>query len=169
MKRWTINTLAFLFTTSLFAGSNFFLRVEIREVGDDGANVNLRLPLSTIRAFEDTFREALSDIEVDGHGIDLRTIWETLRDSGPTDFVEIQDKEGTIKVSSDNNKITVIAEGDYRERVSMNIPFALCDAIFTDADNVDFDNLITVLESMAGVDIINVDSDDAKIRIWIEQ
>jgi hypothetical protein len=166
MKRFSAIWALGLVGTYLLAGDSHFLRVEVNQ--QEGSQVNLRIPLSMIPAFEDSLRQALEEVEVQSNGIRVREIWQAVRDAGPTNFVEMQSEEGRILISTTDEWIQVQADGQLQEKVTMQIPLSLCDALFTDAESVDLQNVVAILESMAGKDLVRVDTDDADVRIWVE-
>ncbi len=160
-----------LMMMSLWAAAgetNHVIRLSVTSDDADGTQVNMTVPLSLLYSFEDVIREALTEIKIEEHGIDLREIWNAVKDAGPTDFVEILEGETTVKISTSQTHIVVATDGDGDESVNAMIPFELCDALFTDSEDFDFENLMTVLEGMSGTDIVNVESDDENVRIWIE-
>ncbi|MCB1045262.1 MAG: hypothetical protein KDC35_20140 [Acidobacteria bacterium] len=145
-----------------------FIRLEVHEGGEDGTHVNMTLPLNTLNAFEPAVRQALTEISVNGQGLNLAEIWQAVKDSGPMDYVEVQEHDSTIKISTTGTHVVVRAEGEMADNIHVSIPFELCDAIFRDVESFDFQNLIAVLENMAGEDLVNIDTDNERIRIWIE-
>ena len=168
MKKLMIATFASLFSLALIAGETHFLRIEINETKEEGSHVNVRLPLNLINAFEETVRDAIEEVDFEGHEINVRQIWETLKEAGPTDFIEINDAKGSVRVSTTGSQILISADGEYRDKVSMTIPYELCDAKKKKKENLDFNRIVAILESMAGRDLVMVNSEDATVRIWIE-
>lgn len=170
MKRFATTTLALLLSTVVFAQNKTsrVLRVEVQEGGEDGTHVNLTLPISAMAAFEPAVRNALNEISVNGDGINLQEIWQAVKDSGPMDYVEIEEQNSTIRVSTTGSHVVVSAEGDLEDNIHVSIPFELCDAMFRSPEDFDFDRLMTVLEDMAGSDLIRVDTDNEHVRVWIE-
>jgi len=166
MKRFSVIWALGLVGSLLLAGDTHFLRVEVNQ--QEGSQVNLRIPLSMIPAFEDSLRQALEEVEVHGNGIRVREIWQAVRDAGPTDFVEVQSEEGTVRISTTDEWIQVQADGQLQEKVTMQIPLALCDALFTDAESVNLQGVVAILESMTGKDLVRVQTDEGNVRIWVE-
>ncbi|MCB1043809.1 MAG: hypothetical protein KDC35_12765 [Acidobacteria bacterium] len=148
--------------------NNHVIRVDVQEFGDDGTHVKLALPLTTLRAFEPMVRETLSEMTVDGHDFNLAEIWQTVKDTGPMDYVEVLQTDRTITVSTTATHVVVRTDGTMQDQIHMSIPFELCDAMFRDAESFDYQHLVDVLEDMAGEDLVNIDTDNERIRIWIE-
>lgn len=169
MKKLLIFGSLLILMTGALQAQNRVIRVQID--GHDGENthVSMTFPLSMIRSFEPAIVGSMMEHEIHGHGLDLRKMWETMKEAGPMDYVEITENEGNVKVSSTGTHIVVTADGDLQDRVHVSIPFALCDALFAEPDEFNMDHLMDVLEQMVGQDIVNITSDtEETVRVWIE-
>ncbi len=170
MKRLTTLFIVAAATTLLFAQAktNHVIRVEIFGGGEDGSHVNMTLPINALAAFEPTVRQAFEQVAIEGHGINLAEIWKAVKDSGPMDYVEIEESDSTIRVSTTGTHVVVRAEGALQDNINVSIPFELCDAVFRQSEDFDFDHLMTVLNGLAGQDLVHIDTENEQIRIWIE-
>ena len=147
------------------ANTTDLLRVHVIEESE-GTEVKVNIPMNTLEAFRPTIQNALSDIEVDGHEIDLREIWQQIKDAGPNDFVEInQDGTRVLVATTAENEIRITIEGE--DNVNVRIPFALADA-FLGHEEIDYDTVMEALYDIEG-DLVNVTGDDVQVRVWIEQ
>ena len=104
-KIWSLSILGMLcmsFATFGLAGSDKAegktLRIDFASNNGEGMKMNMTLPISLLESFKPKIEEALSSVKIKGHEIDFTAIWASVKEAGPTDFVEISHENEHIKV-----------------------------------------------------------------------
>ncbi len=164
MKKFIFAMLTMLLAQAAFA-QNYFLKCELIE-NDDNAptEIKLSIPLGLLEAMKPSFDEAIGHAKLETHGVNLREIWEQIRNAGPNEYVNINSDDQNVRVSTTETHIVVDVEGD--ENIHLTVPLAVVEAIFG-GDNIDFDQMIDALVGMAGQDLLNI-TGDVTARAWVE-
>ena len=153
---------------TLAATPGKFLRFEMTETesGASPTEVNVRIPLSLLNVFSDQIDEAISEVELENEGLDLRIIWEEIRAAGPNEYVEINQEGTHLKISTTETHVQIEATEDDRE-ITASFPLALGDLIFQYGDQETTD-LIAALSEFTDQDLFTIDGDGIQARAWIE-
>jgi hypothetical protein len=158
--------------------SSPWIHVQVDEAGDDSSKVRVNLPLSVVQA---ALRLAPDKIMSDGHfhlrdhGHDLsvedmRRVWTELRASGEAEWVSVEEKDQTVHVARRGDVVQVRVEepGD-GEQVLVEVPIAVVDALFSgEGESLNLEGAVEELANLRG-DIVRVDEEDTKVRIWIDE
>jgi len=163
---------------------NPWLHIRVTESGDDGARVNVNLPVSLVQVFADIAEEQMQnelsgrgghlDVHLDRHDIriaDVRRAWQELRNAGDADFVEVEDGDDYVKISRAGDKVTIQFDergGDERGRI--DVPVSVVDALLEgDGEELNVRAALDQMIAMAdGGEIVFVENGDTTVRIWIE-
>jgi hypothetical protein len=158
-----------------------WLHIRVTEAGEDGAKVNVNLPLSLVTVFADIAEEQLEkelsghgniDIDFDDHDIDIEDIrraWGELRDAGDADFVEVQEDDEYVKISRSGNKILIQFDEDGDNKGRVEVPVSVVDALLDgDGQKLNLRAAIDELVSSTSGEIVLVEDGDTTVRIWIE-
>lgn len=150
-------------------GAGKSIHVDFQSTEGDGMTLKLTLPMSFIETLRPKIEEALTSIRFQEHEIDFVEIWNAVKDSGPTEFVEINSQDGGIKVSTTQTHLVVrIDEKKEGHQIDVTLPLALGDALFSNLDSIDYDGIIEALLSMEGEDLVKITSEEINGRVWIE-
>ena len=166
MKK-TLTLLIALITASFAMATEPMLHIEMTENsgGGEPTEIRVNLPLTMLNAMGQQFDQALNEINIDGQEIDLREIWEQIKNAGPNEYVNIRSDEGTVVVSTDGTYINItVDEGD--EHVEVKIPYAVAE-ILLGSEQPDLEALIDALTSMQG-DLLTITGTEVNGRIWID-
>ena len=175
-RKWiTLALLAFMLTGTALAGADgHWLHVRVEDSDDDGEKVNVNIPLSVVMAIlpaieTDQFRGGRIDI---GHGeiddIDLHEVLKAFKDSPDANFVTIEGRDESVRVSKERGFLLVNVDDD-GDHVRVRLPLDVVDALLSGRD--DELDLIAALDALAdhgGGDLVSVESDDESIRVWID-
>lgn len=161
-----------------------WLHIRVTESGEDGARVNVNLPVSLVQVFADIAEEEIEN-ELSGHGShididihhrhdieisDIRRAWQELRSAGDAEFVEIEDGDDYVKISRAGDKITIEFDergGDERGRV--DVPVAVVDALLEgEGERLNVRAALDQMIALADGEIVFVEDGDTTVRIWIE-
>ncbi|NIM63502.1 MAG: hypothetical protein GTO30_18230, partial [Acidobacteria bacterium] len=121
--------------TALAGADAHWLHVRVEEAGD-GEKVNVNIPLSVVMAIlpaieTDEFRGGRIDL---GHGeiddIDLHAVLKAFKDSPDADFVTIEGRDESVRVSKERGFLLVNVDGD-NDRVRVRLPLDVVDALLS--------------------------------------
>ncbi len=153
-----------------------WIHVQVDEAGDDSSKVRVNLPPSVVQA---ALRLAPDKIISDGHFhlsdhdlsvVDMRRLWTELRASGEAEWVSVEEEDQTVRVARRGDVVQVRVEepGD-GEQVLVEVPIAVVDALFSgDGESLNLEGAVEELANLRG-DIVRVDDEDTKVRIWIDE
>ena len=146
------------------------INVEFENMEDESMSMNMTLPVTFIQSLQPQIEQFLSQLEVEGQEIDLPAVWASLKDAGPTEFLEVKNKDADIKVSTTATHLLIqIDEKENDQHIELTLPLALGDALLGDnLENIDYEKIIDALVEMEGQDLLKLDSKKAKGRVWIE-
>ena len=168
MKKLATALMTLLFAIPFVAaGDGQFIKFELTETSksETPTEVKLSLPFSMLEALRPQFEKALSEIEFDGHEIDLKAIWQEVKNTGPNDYVEVRDEQGTVLVSTTATHIVI--KIDHDEKMNISVPLALGDA-FLGGQQINFDEVLDTLMALKGQDLLTISGDTVNARAWIE-
>ena len=174
-----VRTAAFAACLSLaapmWAQTSNWLHVEVNEGGDKPSKVNVNLPLSVAKValgmapkqFTDQAVEKLNEHDVSI--ADIRKLWAEIKNAGNAEFVTVQEADETVRVARDGDwvRIRVDKTGENSERVKVDIPIGVVDALLSgDGESFNLLAAINELEGKSG-DIVHVEDGDETVRVWI--
>ncbi len=133
----------------------------------EGTNVEMSFPLSVVESFVPQISAALQEIEHEGHQIDFVKIWESVKDAGPMDFVEVSSVDADIKVSTTETHLLVtVDEKQEGHHINVTVPLALGNALFS-GETIDAQAIMDALASIQG-NLVTIESETINGRVWIE-
>lgn len=159
----------------MWAQTANWLHVEVNDSGEKASKVNVNLPLSVAKValgmapkqFTDKAVEKLNDRDVSI--ADLRKLWAEIKNAGSAEFVTVQEADETVRVAREGDwvRVRVDKTGDKPERVKVDIPIGVVDALLSgDGESFNLLAAINELEGNTG-DIVNVEDGDETVRVWI--
>ena len=105
-------------------------------------------------------------------GIDLRELAAALRDAPDAEFVTVESDDQTVRIAKEGEFLVVRVEerGKHSsEKVRVRMPLAVFDALFGgDENELDLLAALEVLGQYEGEALIDVESDDTSVRVWID-
>jgi hypothetical protein len=159
----------------MWAQTSNWLHVEVNEGGEKASKVNVNLPLAVAKVALDMAPKQFTDKAVEKlneHDVsiaDLRTLWAEIKKAGSAEFVTVQDGDETVRVARDGDwvRVRVDKSGDKPERVKVDIPIGVVDALLSgDGESFNLLAAINELEGNTG-DIVHVEDGDETVRVWI--
>ena len=177
LKTKTALILILLFPALSMAGDPIFLKLTVQEKGYTEPNVKVNIPLSLIEVVADAINEEeLVDMEeilaeINHEGVDLRKLWEGVKQLGPTDFVEIKDHGEHVKVWKDHDsfRITVTDDGSSEPKVLVTFPLMIVDTILGDGTRpITLDNIVKALKQAGPMQFVEVHDNGEHVKIWLE-
>jgi len=153
-----------------------WIHIEVLEAGQKEPKVKVNLPIQLART---ALQMAPDDVMDDGHiridhndvsVSDLRKMWKEVREAGDAEFVTVQEKDSTVKVSRKGSKLYVhVDEKDSGDQVRVEVPVSLVDALLAGSgDTLNVDAAVAELERMGPGEVVHVVDGEDSVRIWIE-
>jgi len=174
MKVMVLIPILLLASATLASAEDLWLHVYVQDGSDETVKVNV--PLSLVESIlpmieTDEFKGGKIQVmeEIEAEGVDIRGIWQELRNAKDGDYVTVQGQDENVRVSKEDGYIKInVDEGD--DQVRVRVPLEVLDALFSgDEDELDLLAAIRTLGKFAGEDLVVVESDDETVRIWIDE
>ncbi|MFN7975333.1 MAG: hypothetical protein U0166_23765 [Acidobacteriota bacterium] len=153
-----------------------WLKLTVQEKGYTEPNVKVNIPLSLLDVIADAvntedLKVDLALDEIKKEGVDIKKLWDGVKNLGPTDFIEIDDKDEHVKVWKDAKdfKITVTKKGSPEPEVLVTFPTAIVDSVVGDGTQpITFKRIVLELKKAGPMQFVEVHDDDEHVKIWIE-
>lgn len=155
-----------------------WLHIRVDEAGAGGEKIDVNIPLDVVESvlpliqIDDLDHGKLRIHGGDLEGIDLRELAHALRDAPDADFIVVEGRDESVRVAKENEFLVVHVEdrgGRSNERVRIRVPLAIVDALVgDDPDELDLAAAIRVLGEYEGQALVDVESDDGSVRVWID-
>lgn len=157
--------------------SSRWIHVRVDEDGDDGAKVDIQVPLTMVSSLLPTLKKK---IEIHQGRIDLgdddemtldemRGYWAAVKRSKDGNYVTVRDGSDTVRIAKRGGIVHVDVTADRgSERVKLRLPAPIVDAVLGENDSIDVGELMRALAGVPNGEIIAVDGDDSRVRIWID-
>src|SRR3990172_6685191 len=157
------------------AASNQWVHVHIEDV-QKAEKVKVNIPVSLVETMlplieekgihNGTIKLQEKELKVEY----LRKIWKELRSQGDVEFLSVEDKDTSVRVFIEGNFLLVQPEKASKEKVNIKGPLAVVDALLSgQGDQLNLMAAVKALKDSGIRDIITVQSDDATVRVWIDE
>jgi hypothetical protein len=168
-------TIALAAAPALAAADGRWIHLRVDEDGAHGAKVDIQVPLSMVSSLMPTLKAKMDvhgkldlgsqDVSVD----ELRSYWKAVKESKDGNYVTVRDGSETVRIAKRGGVVHVdVEDTDQGERVKMRLPVPLVDAVLGTHDTLDVAALVTALRDVPSGELIAVDDDESKVRIWID-
>ncbi len=153
-----------------------WIHVEVLEDGSDGASVKVNLPLSLAQMAMGMIDEGeikggkIQFDEADLTVSDMRQLWNELKDAGDAEFVTVEEEDQTVRIFRKGSRVFVNVDGRGGEKVRVELPVALVDALLSgeEEDELDVEAALAELQKMDSGEIVRVEDGKDTVRIWID-
>jgi hypothetical protein len=163
----TISLALVLSVTAMAQDRN--INVHFVDHREGGTEVSMSLPVSMISSFETQIRDAFNAIKDEKTGVDFFELWAAVREAGPNEYLEVNQEDTKIKVSTTDTHLICNVEGvDDIGQLKVKVPLVLGDALLGNRDAFDYDYAIEVLNGMVGQDLVFIESEEIDGRVWID-
>jgi hypothetical protein len=156
-----------------------WIHVEVEETGAENSHVKVNLPLSVVEIAADAAPEKLlphgrldlghldHDIEVE----DLRRMWQALRDAGDEELVSVEGDDESVAIRRDGEQVIIdVNDAQGSENVRVQVPVTVIDALLSgDGNELDVRAALEQLRKSKRGEVIRVDDDETRVRIWIDE
>lgn len=172
-RAWLLIPILLVASATLATAEDLWLHVYVQDGGDETVKVNVPLSLveSVLPMIETNElkggRIQVMD-EIKAEGVDIRGLWQELRNAKDGDYVTVEGKDENVRVSKEGDYIKVkVDDGD--EKVRVQVPLDVLDALFSGGeDELDLLAAIRALGAHTGEDIVTVEGDSETVRIWVD-
>jgi hypothetical protein len=142
---------------------------------DNDESIRIDVPVSMLHSILPSIDldELDEDWLVDGgrhDGLNLRELLAAVSDAPDGDFVKIRSREEHVRVGKEDGLlIAEVDNPDEGERVRVRIPIVVVEALVSRGDDrLDLEAALEALAPYDGEELITVESDDERVRIWID-
>lgn len=153
-----------------------WLHVSVQERNDESVKINIPLKLAEtlLPILEDEGIDDELRAELRSHGnnftlVDLRELWQVLRNQDNMDFVTVESRHENLRVGLQNDELVVLGDEDDDSTVDIRIPAAVVDALLSGTENeLNLGAALRVLSEIGGGELLTIKDDDETVRIWID-
>ena len=168
--------LTFALPLSAAADSTRWIHVRVHDEGEDGARVDIQVPLAMVSSLLPSLKKKIEihegriDLGNDEMTLDeMRGYWAAVKASKDGNYVTVRDGSDTVRIAKRGGVVHVDVSADRgSERVKLRLPAPLVDAVLGKDDTLDVGELMKALSGVPNGEIIAVDDDDSRVRIWID-
>jgi hypothetical protein len=176
-RGWTVVAAIWVMAAPAPAASDAgrWIHVRVDEDGAHGAKVDVQVPLSMVSSLMPTLKAKMdvngrldfgsTDVSID----EMRAYWKAVKDARDGNYVTLREGSETVRISKRGGVVHVeTTSHGGSEKVTMRLPVPLVDAFLGQKDTLDFPALLDALRDVPSGELIAVDDDDSKVRIWID-
>jgi hypothetical protein len=159
-----------------WAQTDSWIHVRVVESGD-GNKVSVNVPVSLAQvalevAPHDILEKGRLKLqEKDITVADLRRLWAGLKASGDAEFVTVEEKDKTVRLSraGDYLHVDVNDQSEKNEKVQIRMPLRVVDALLSgEGESMNIGAALNELQGQHG-EIITIEGSDNQVRIWVDQ
>lgn len=185
MKKTVTTVLAAVLSLSLAAGAvsaqdaeadaaeNSWIHVRVEKDGSENVNINLPVPMIDVALESGVGEELSGDLRIGPNGDitieQLRGMWEELRDAEEADFVDVRDGDERVRVYKRAERVHVDVDEDGREKVRIDLPASIVDALLGAEDRLDIAAAARELARAGEEEIVRIDDEETRVRIWVDR
>ena len=164
--------------SSASAHGERWLHVRVVSNTSKGENVRVNVPL----ALAETVLPAIDHDRLHGgkvrigcmdcDGVDIRTLFNAVRNSKDGEFVTVQSKDADISVAKKDGQFLVHVHDKDKPKASqveVRVPMKVVEALLSGGkDELDIAAGLHALASQGDVELVSVKGDDSTIRVWMD-
>jgi hypothetical protein len=152
-----------------------WLNVHVTE-HSEGVNVQVHLPLQLVLAVlnnvdVENFHGGKVDLEIDDMDVNWPEIMAALKDAPDGEFVKVDADDTKVRVSKSGGTlhVNVVEQDEENTVVNVTLPMSMIDALTIDENNqIDVVALLSSFDDLPDGELVTVDADEAKVRVWVE-
>ena len=156
--------------------------IHVRVMQDDGAKVNVNLPMSLIEVALDI---AGKEIMKEGHHMrfgdhsdvdleDIRRIWSELRESGDAEYVNAVDGDDHVRIFREGDRVSIHVDDTGSDaadnaKVRIEVPFSIVDVLLQgEGDELNLGGAIRELANADLGSLVSIRDDETEVDVWID-
>jgi len=146
-------------------------------IGEDGERTDVRInvPLSVAAGFLSAVDASdwTERAGVDTHGSldarELREILTALEDAPDSEMITVRDGDDHLHVAKERGFLVVHADERGGDRVRVRVPLKVIEAAFRGStDEIDLAAALEALADHGGADLVTIEGDGERVRIWVD-
>jgi len=109
--------------------------------------------------------------EIETHGVDLRALLEAVRGLDDGEFVTVESKDETVRVSKEGGYLIARMQEQTgsQDDITVKVPFALIDALLSgEPDELNILAAVRKLNELGDEVYVHVTSRDESVRVWVD-
>ncbi|CAM2009123.1 hypothetical protein [Acanthopleuribacter pedis] len=167
MKKMITALMVLMMAGTVFANETRFFNFELvaNTDGDEPTTIKLNIPVNTIKAFDTQFDQFLVQTHATDEFNTFTELWQEIRNVGPNDYVEINQGDETIFVSTTDTDIIVDITSTEEGKIKITIPMDLVDYLTEIQSGED---LMDVIDSLEGRELLRIEGDKINGRLTIK-
>jgi hypothetical protein len=165
-------------TSSTSASTEKWLHVRVIKTNskDDSVRVNVPLALAeTVLPAIDHDRLHGGKVRIgcmDCDGVDIRALFNAVRNSKDGEFVTVQNKNADISVAKKNGQLLVHVHDKDKPKnsqIEVKVPMKVVEALLSgDKDELDIAAGLHALAGQGDMELVSVKDDESTIRVWMD-
>lgn len=152
-----------------------WLHLEVKENKTEPVSVKVNLPVSLLDVALNVIKdEKLRDgrIKLSHSEIsvaDMKKIWTELKNAGNADFVTVEKRAETVRVSRAGDFVLVKVTEKQEPKVDLKIPVSVVDALLEGpGDELNLKAAVAAMLQKQVGDILTVHANNTQVRLWID-
>ena len=152
-----------------------WVNVHVTE-NSSNTNVEVHLPLNLVLTVlknvdVENFHGGKVDLEIGDMEVNWPEIMTALKDAPDGEFVKVDAEDAKVRVSKRDGTmyVNVVESDEANAVVNVTVPMSMIDALSIDENNqIDVAALLASFDDLPNGELVTVDADDAKVRVWVE-
>jgi hypothetical protein len=168
----------------LWAAAPLWLHVKVDDAGPKAATVRVNLPFTVLEAAAPlASAEFAKNVKVAScpAGLDkvhLQAMWTAAKEAGDSEFVRVDSADEQVRVAHIGGRLVIQVDNAAKkgakagkgEKVRVEIPGDVADALLSGpGDQLNFQAALAALKRSGTTSLVTVDSDNDKVRIWVDE
>jgi len=157
-----------------------WLHVSVVSADAGGETVRINVPMSMAEKIlpavcADKFQKGKVKIEGKINDVDLRTIFEAVRNSPDNEFVTVESRDESVRIAkSAGNLLVKVREKEVgrhanNQKVDIKVPLSVVQALLSGGgDELDLAAGIRALSAQGDVELVTVNDHSETVRIWTD-
>ena len=153
-----------------------WMHLEVTEKGGDPGTIKVNLPVSLV----DLALNMVKDKNLkEGHMkldhteisvAEMRQLWGELKNAGNAEFVSVEKKDETVRISREGNSVLVkVRNTKNAEKVDIKMPISVVDALLSGpGEELNLKAALGSMKAGNAGDILTVNETDTQVRLWID-
>lgn len=164
--------------SSTSSRSEKWLHVRVISTNDKGETVRVNVPLElAAQVLPAIDHDRLHDGKVkigcmDCNGVDIRSLFEAVKNTKDGEFVTVQSKDADVKVAKKDGMFLVHVHDKYKPKMSqveVTVPMKVVEALLSgDKDELNLVAGLHALASQGNMDLVTVKAEDSTIHVWMD-
>ena len=157
---------------------NPWLHVEVKESKDDPETVKVNLPFSMVdvalKIAQDKKLTKFNDGKLPLNSSelsipDIKKLWTEFKKAGNADFVTVEKKSESVKISRDGNYLLIKISEQKQQKVDVRVPIDVVDALLSaPGEELDIKAALVAMQQKGSGEILSVIEKDTTIKIWVD-